>query len=86
MLDLIYTIDRGTIRFAAVSPKGWGKCDEMAQYQNSTGPFLSSQLESIVTQLESEGYTIAVADSVGAKDPTPRSDANQPYEKLKVAR
>lgn len=62
MIDITYEIERGTIRFAAVSPKGWGKCSEMARYTKSTGPFLASQLGPIVAQLESEGYTIGQAN------------------------
>jgi hypothetical protein len=56
----------------------------MAQYQNSTGPFLADQLSAIVTQLESEGYTIAAAGSVGTEDPTARSGTNQPNKYLNV--
>ncbi len=62
MPDITYEIERDTIHFAAVSPKGRGKCAEMARYIRSTGPFLASQLERIVTQLESESYTIGQAD------------------------
>jgi hypothetical protein len=63
MLDITYTIGRDTIRFAALSPKGWGKCSEMARYQRSTGPFLVKDLPSIVAQLESEGYAVSAAEA-----------------------
>jgi hypothetical protein len=71
MPDIEYTIvkgrdqgqDQNFVSFAPLTPKGVGKCSAMLAYTATTGRFLADQLESIVNQLESEGYTIAAADA-----------------------